>query len=203
MELAVSILEIINRQDMIDKLDNEKVKYLHLDVMDGVFVKNITLPRNDINYKKPVDIHLMTEEVEKYYNYYSNLDIAHITFHCETQNINEKISFLKQKNIKVGLAIKPNTDISLLLPYLTCVDLVLVMSVEPGNGGQAFMHKTYERVNYLKEYRKNNNLKYVIEVDGGINNLVYKQLNCDIAVVGSYITMSNNYTEKINGLVIE
>ncbi len=203
MNLAVSILGIINNQKKIDNLNLEVVKYIHLDVMDGKFVKNIKLPNNDINYHKPVDIHLMAYDIDKYLTYYQNLDINNITFHYEIGNVLNNINLIKSHNIKVGMAINPTTNIESVLPYLDKIDLLLIMSVEPGEGGQTFIDNTIDKINYFDKYRKLNNLNYLIEVDGGITDDVIKKLNTDIIVVGNFITASNNYQDQIVKLVKE
>ena len=110
------------------------------------------------------------------------------------------INYIKNLGIKVGLSIKPNTPIESIIPYLKDIDLVLIMSVEPGMGGQQFITNSIDRINYLKEYRSINNLDYVIEVDGGINDETIKLVNSDISVVGSFITKSDNYQEQVNKL---
>lgn len=203
MNLAVSILGIINDQEKINKLDLDSVKYIHLDVMDGRFVENIKLPDNQIIYHKPVDIHLMAYDIDKYLTYYQNLDINNITFHYEIGDVLNNINLIKSHNIKVGIAINPKTSINEILPYLDKIDLLLIMSVEPGKGGQPFIEDTIDKINYFNDYRKLNNLNYLIEVDGGINDKIIKKLNADIIVVGNYITAANNYQDQIVKLVKE
>ena len=203
MNLAVSILGIIDNQDKINDLNLDSVKYIHLDVMDGKFVDNTKLPSKDIKYPKPVDIHLMTYEIDKYLTYYQDLNINNITFHYEIGDVDNNINLIKSHNIKVGLAINPKTNLEDVLPYLDKIDLLLIMSVEPGLGGQTFMEETIEKINYFNGYRKLNNLNYLIEVDGGITDEVIQKINTDIVVVGNYITGSNNYQDQIEKLVKE
>lgn len=201
--ISVSILGI--KEDKITnykRLDNTNCDFIHLDVMDGKFVENKV--DFDFNYKfnKKVDIHLMVENVEEYINKYKKLNPTYITFHIEVEeDIDKLIKILKENNIKVGISIKPNTDINLLTKYLSYVDLILVMSVEPGRGGQKFIENSVNRINYLKKLRDENNYNYLIEVDGGINNKTISNVeNADIKVVGSYITNSNNFDKTINEL---
>lgn len=201
MELAVSILGIIDEQERINELDIKEVKYLHLDIMDGVFVTNRTLPSNKLLYHKPVDIHLMAYDIKAYLDYYKNLDIAYMTFHYEIGNVINNINLIKSKHIKVGMAINPDTNIEEILPYLDKIDLLLIMSVVPGKGGQPFIEKTVDRINYLTQYRTLNNLSYLIEVDGGINDQIISEINADIVVVGNFITASNDYQNQIAKLV--
>lgn len=201
MELAVSILGVINNQEKIDELAISQFKYFHLDVMDGRFVSNVALPYNNLHYSKPVDIHLMAYDIEKYLTYYRNLDIAFMTFHYEIGNVDHNIDLLKKHNIKVGLAVNPDTNLEEILPYLNKIDLLLIMSVVPGKGGQPFIAETYNRISYIKDYRTQNNLSFLISVDGGINDQIYSKLDTDITVVGNYITSSDNFSKQIEKLV--
>lgn len=195
--IAISILNIKDNKEKIKQMDNLNPDFIHLDIMDGYFVDNkvdlLNLP--ELNSKK--DIHLMVNDVKKYIDIYKQYYPEYITFHLEAvENINEVIKEIKMLNIKVGISIKPNTPIDMLIPYLDEIDLVLVMSVEPGQGGQAFIDSSSDKIRQLCELRKVNNYNYVIEVDGGVN--VYTKDKCegaDILVVGSYITMSDNYQE--------
>lgn len=201
MKISGSILKIKNNQEKINELINSGIDYLHLDVMDGIFVENISLPYNEckkIISKIPLDIHLMVKDPKKYINEFIKLNPKCISFHIETDNINECINIIKEKNILVGMAINPNTNIEKILPYLELIDLVLIMSVEPGYGGQTFINNTLEKINYLNEYRNKNNLKFEIEIDGGINMDNIKKINSDIVVIGSGITDSENYENQVN-----
>ena len=209
MKLSVSILSMKDQFDIkenIKKLNNCNIDFLHIDIMDGKFVKNSTWNCLDVkkilpNNSKPLDIHLMVEDIEKYINDFSILNPKYITFHLEaTDNPIKIIKLIKEKNMGVGISIKPNTDVSKILPYLSLVDLVLVMSVEPGQGGQKFLDNSVEKINYLYQVRNDKNYNYVIEVDGGVNNTTIENCRkCDIVVVGSYIT-KNNYEESIKSL---
>lgn len=201
MKLAVSILGIINDQEKINQLDADVIKYIHLDVMDGVFVANQKQPENSISYPKPIDIHLMAYDIKEYLEYYKNLNIHNVTFHFEIGNVPENIDLIKSYDVKVGMAINPNTNVFDVLPYLDKIDMLLIMSVAPGYGGQVFLDDTIDKINYFEKYRRENNLKYEIEVDGGINDKVIKKLNADIVVVGNYITASDNYNDQIAKLV--
>ena len=209
MKLSVSILSMKDQFDIkenIKKLNNCNIDFLHIDIMDGKFVKNSTWNCLDVknilpNNSKPLDIHLMVEDIEKYINDFSILNPKYITFHLEaTDNPIKIIKLIKEKNMGVGISIKPNTDVSKILPYLSLVDLVLVMSVEPGQGGQKFLDNSVKKINYLYQVRNDKNYNYVIEVDGGVNNTTIENCRkCDIVVVGSYIT-KNNYEESIKSL---
>ena len=184
MKISASFLSIKdNIKENIVKLTNNDIDYLHLDIMDGKFVANKTWNileiKNLINYHKPLDVHLMVKDV------YKVLD-----------DVMAVINYIKKSNIKVGLSIKPNTDISLIIPYLKYIDLVLIMSVEPGLGGQKFIINSVDKIKKLKELKGD----FLIEVDGGINDSTINLVkDADIVVVGSYIT-SGNYEERIKKL---
>lgn len=203
--LAVSILGIKeNTKENIKKLDNLNIDFFHIDIMDGKFVKNKTWEYEEIDKlikttKHKKDIHLMVNDIKKYVDEFSKMNPEIITFHYEaTNNPLEIINYIKNKEIKVGISIKPETKIEKIEKYLDQVDLVLVMSVEPGAGGQKFMDEATSKIDKLYKKRKEKKLNYLIEVDGGINNETkLKVQNADILVVGSYIT-NNKYEEKIN-----
>ena len=208
MELSVSILGIKNEtKEKINELNKLKVDYLHIDVMDGKFVPNKNNDYELLNEslkenKKNLDVHLMVEDVYEYVIKYKELNPSYITFHYEiNDNINRIIKLIKDNNIKVGISIKPSTDVALLIPYLDKIDLVLIMTVEPGFGGQKFIDMS-EKIKDLIQLRKNYNYSFKIEVDGGINNETIKQVeDVDIIVVGSFITSSNDYENQINKLI--
>lgn len=210
MKISASFLSIKDDlKNNILLLDKTNIDYLHLDIMDGVFVPNTTWTSKEINYlidgiTKPLDIHLMVKDVKKYINDFSLFNPTFITFHYEAiDDIMEIINMVKSKKIKVGISIKPETDVSQILEYLPFVDLVLVMSVEPGKGGQSFIKKSKNKIKQLKDLKIDNNFKYLIEVDGGINNKTLKDINeADIIVIGSYIT-SGDYKEKVNKIYKE
>ena len=152
-----------NLKDNIKKLDSTSIDMLHIDIMDGIFVPNRTWNNIEIiellnNTKKNKDVHLMVNDVYKYVDDFKVLKPNNITFHYEAvSNIVETINYIKSLNIKAGMSIKPNTSIDEIKPYLKYLDLVLVMSVEPGRGGQKFLDKSVNKINYLYELRKKNN----------------------------------------------
>lgn len=203
----LSIKEILS--DNIKKLDSSNIDYLHLDIMDNLFVPNKTWSFEEarkllLNTTKPKDVHLMVKDVRKYVDAYALIKPAFITFHVEAvKDTLETINYIKSKKIKVGLSIKPNTSVEQIVPYLPYVDLVLVMSVEPGFGGQAFLNSATDKLAELKKIRAEKKYNYVIEVDGGINDKTIKLVSdADIVVVGSYITNSTNYNEQIASLAV-
>lgn len=213
MKVSTSILSIKgNLSDNIKILDKSGTDYIHLDIMDGNFVTNKTWDYSDIkdilkDISTPVDVHLMVSNLDYYIDNFSKLNPNNITFHLEaTDNINKYINLIREKNIKVGLAIKPNTDINLIIPYLEYLDLVLVMSVEPGAGGQKFIDSSCDRIKLLKEIKELYGYNYIIEVDGGINADTVKLVDAsgaDLVVSGSYITNSDNYKERIDTLKLK
>lgn len=211
MKLSASFLSIKdNIKENIKRLDNTRVDYLHLDIMDGIFVSNSTKPFSEIKElvsgtTKPYDVHLMVSDIKSYIDDYKALNPEYITFHIEVyDNPIDIINYIKSLGIKVGVSIKPNTDIDRLLPFLDKIDLVLVMSVEPGYGGQEFIRNAEDRIDELFEIRKNNNYDFLIEVDGGINDKTIEYCRkADIVVVGSFITNKPDYQYQIDLLKIK
>lgn len=180
------------------------VTMIHLDVMDGKFVLNTTYDANEVEKINKqtnaiLDTHLMinTPETEIMSYILAGSDI--ITFHYEAcKNIKETIKLIKDHGIKCGISVKPNTNINVLDPYLKDLDLVLVMSVEPGFGGQKFMPIALDKIKYLKDIKDKHNFHYLIEVDGGINvntAKLVKDAGCDVIVVGTYLMNSENFHE--------
>ena len=204
LKISTSILASNNRIESIKKLNNTSSDYIHIDTMDGKFVPNTQMPINEIIElekvsTKPLDVHLMVENPEEYIKYLNNKNIEYITIHIEiNKDINKLINIIKSLNYKVGISIKPNTNIDILIPYLDKIDLVLIMSVEPGFGGQQFMPNSLEKAKELRKLNSN----ITIEIDGGIKDTNIKEVKkyVDIAVVGSYITNKDNYQEAINNL---
>ena len=207
MKIAASFLKIKEpKHEEILKLDKENIDLIHVDVMDGIFVeaKNYT-PEEFIylvsNTNHPKDIHLMVSDVKKYVDGFKDSKPLNITFHYEaTTDVGGMINYIKSLGIEVGLSIKPKTEVKEIVEYLKYVDLVLVMSVEPGKGGQKFIEESVTKIEDLYRIREEQNYHYTIEVDGGINNETIKECNkADICVVGSYIT-DGDYKEKIETL---
>jgi ribulose-phosphate 3-epimerase len=172
-------------------------KWLHFDVMDGRFVPNYTYNQAIVAQLKKVskqffDVHLMIENPGKEIAGYANAGADLITFHLEASGEQTKkwIDLVKSFNIQCGISIKPGTDPENLIPYLPEIDLVLVMSVEPGKGGQKFMDTAVDRIRFFDDYRTQHHLNYKIEVDGGINAETIqkvKAVGCDVVVAGSFI----------------
>lgn len=204
MKISTSILSSKDRTKSINKLNKTNTDYIHIDVMDGNFVPNCQMPLTEIlDYEKisekKLDIHLMVNDPIKYIEKLDNKNIEFITFHIEiNKDINEIIKSIKDKGYKVGIAIKPNTNEELLNKYLNKIEMVLVMTVEPGKGGQKFIKEMINKAIYIREKNKN----ILIEMDGGINDETIKDIKdkIDISVVGSYITNKDNYNNAINEL---
>ena len=202
VKVAPSILSA-NFNNLIEEIKSvDNAKYLHIDVMDGKFVPNITIgPLVMKNFKKEInnmvmDVHLMIADPVKYAPEFAKAGADIITFHYEAVKFAEPaIEEIKKIGVKVGISIKPLTDINVLDDLLDKVDLVLIMSVEPGFGGQEFIPSALDKIRYLADKRKEKGYNYLIEVDGGINKETAKlcaEAGVDILVAGSYIFKSNN-----------
>ena len=202
-KVSVSILSSKNVQKDIIKLNSSKADYIHIDVCDGHFVKNRFNPYKTL-YKlypettKRLDVHLMDRKPKKNINRYASLNTEYITVHVEIDKLDKYIDMIKQYGIKVGLAINPETDIELLKPYLHTIDLIIIMSVHPGLGGQEFLEDTPKRVLKIKKMIVEEKVDVKITVDGGVNDEKAKELEfADIIVSGSYVIKSDNYDERI------
>ena len=192
----------------IDSIVNH-VEYLHIDVMDGVFVNNISFGIPVIKSIRPhydivFDTHLMIVNPERYIEAFAKAGADLITFHiestCDPENV---INLIHSKGLKAGISLRPKTNVMDLKPYLDKVELVLVMSVEPGFGGQKFDPNALDKIKWLKEQKTSNNYNYEIEVDGGINDETGRlclEAGADVLVSGSYIFNASDRLERINTL---
>ena len=209
-EVSVSILDcdFNNLNSEIDKVNNININYIHIDIMDGVFVDRNTKKLFDLDKisnlsDKNLDIHLMIENPLDSIDYYININPYLISFHIENNyEISKCINKIKSKGINAGIAINPNTDLNLLNPYLNDIDLVLVMSVFPGKGGQKFIDSTYGRIQKLNNLKDKYDFK--ISIDGGVNNTNSKkllELDSDILVSGSFLMKNSNILNAYKSLL--
>lgn len=208
MKISASILSSKKIDVAVKELSLTDVDYIHVDFIDDTFINGKKIPFRKLKKiskysPKRLDIHLMTSNIKKYIKKFASLNAEYITFHIEaTDKVEELIELIHNYGIHAGLAINPETDIEKVKSYLNDIDLVLIMSVNPGYGGQSFIPETVEKVKTLREYLNKEKLKVLINVDGGINNETSNEVKkyVDIMVSGSYITNSDNFQEKISSL---
>jgi len=208
VELSPSILScnFSNLQKDLDQTTGTDLKMIHIDVMDGIFVPNISFGFKvikDIRDKNDYffDTHAMIVEPIKYIEEFKNSGVDRLTIHYEAcENLDQTIDKIKDNDMEVGLTFKPATDIDLIIPYLEKIDLVLVMSVEPGFGGQTFMEDSVEKIKTLRAYIDENNLDVKIQVDGGIKTTNVEKVidaGADEIVSGSDV-FGKDIKEQIN-----
>lgn len=216
MEISTSVLGVEKENSVKTFYDLEVAgtDYYHIDVMDGKFVKKNTEEKmytftNEIKQISniPLDVHLMVENIKENIDRYLTLKPHIITFHLEACKNEEEaikyIKYLQENGVKVGISIKPNTKTEEIFKFLPYLHLVLVMTVEPGKGGQKLIPETVEKVKELKKHIEENSLDTYIEVDGGVNKetvSLVKEAGADIAVAGSAIISAENYKDAINEL---
>jgi len=216
VEISTSILSVTKGKEAQTFMALEKAKtdYFHIDVMDGKFVENDTYS-NMMEYSSyirrisnlPMDVHLMVEDVKKAIEDFLPVEPNIITFHYEAckskEEVMEIIRYIKDNNCKVGISIKPNTNVEDIYEFLPYVHLVLIMTVEPGKGGQTLLTDMINKIKKLREYVDKNNIEVDIEADGGINLKTapeVKKAGANVLVAGTAILMARDYKEIIDEL---
>ena len=209
--LAPSILggPFSNMERIIKDFDQSDASYIHLDVMDGDFVPNLTFgPKfiSDIRKytNKTFDVHLMINRVDKFLQDYINAGSDIITFHIEVdEDIESNLQYIKSKGLKTGLAIKPNTDWNTITPFIDLIDQALVMTVEPGFGGQSFINNQLLKVKEIKKLSENKSLTLDIGVDGGVDDITGPlciNAGANVLIAGSYLFKQENLINATNEL---
>lgn len=198
----------------IAKVTEAGAHLLHVDVMDGHFVPNLTIGMPVVKAIKgvstlPLDVHLMIDNPEKYIEDFAKAGSDYLTIHVEsTTKVQDCLLQIRKLKMKPGITLRPKTKLDDIQPYLALVDLILIMTVEPGFGGQSFMHDQLEKVSWLKSYREKNQLSYLIEIDGGVNEHTAQlcwEAGADVLVAGSAVFAGEksvaNYRANIQKLL--
>lgn len=209
--IAPSLLaaDFSNLKKDIEMINNSEADWFHLDIMDGVFVPNISFGIPVLESikplaKKPFDVHLMITQPERYIEMFKNAgtDLFNVHYEAST-HLHRTVQTVHAANMKAGVTLNPHTSIAVLEDIVSELDLVLLMSVNPGFGGQKFIQNTYNKVEQLKELILKKNSRALIQVDGGVDNSNAAQLvekGADVLVAGSYVFKSPNPEETIKGL---
>ncbi|MBL0014319.1 MAG: ribulose-phosphate 3-epimerase [Flavobacterium sp.] len=209
--IAPSILaaDFANLQRDIEMINNSEADWFHIDIMDGVFVPNISfgmpvLEAISKHAKKTIDVHLMIIDPDRYIQTFADLGANVLTVHYEACNhLHRTLQAIKAAGMKAGVAINPHTNIDLLEDVINDIDLVCVMSVNPGFGGQSFIENTYNKVSKLKSLISKRNATALIEIDGGVTNKNAAQLvaaGADVLVAGNFVFKASNPTQTIADL---
>ncbi|WP_339607541.1 ribulose-phosphate 3-epimerase [uncultured Roseivirga sp.] len=199
--IAPSVLaaDFANLQRDVEMLNESQADWIHIDIMDGMFVPNISfgLPVCEAIYKhakKPLDVHLMIEQPDRYLEDFRNAGAATITVHYEAcDHLHRTLQVIKSLDCKAGVALNPHTNVQLLEDIICDIDMVCIMSVNPGFGGQKFIENTYKKVRQLKEIIVENDAKTLIEIDGGVNANnapLLMEAGADVLVAGSFVFKS-------------
>ncbi|MCR4581406.1 MAG: ribulose-phosphate 3-epimerase [Bacilli bacterium] len=206
MKTSISITKTKNsREEALKELENTNTEFIHIDMMDGIFVENTQLLSDEVvsltkDLNKKLDIHMMIQDPIPYIRELQSLtNINNITIHEEIGNTEYYIDCIHELGLKAGVAINPDTSVERLLQYLDNLDIVLIMGVFPGKGGQELILDTTRKIQELVELRNKYGLSFEIEFDGGVNADTRKYLDgLDIVVSGSYVCISDNIQERID-----
>lgn len=209
--IAPSVLaaDFANLQRDVEMINNSAADWFHIDIMDGVFVPNISfgmpvLAAINKHAKKTIDVHLMIVDPDRYIETFKNLGADILTVHYEAcTHLHRSLQAIKAAGIKAGVAINPHTNVALLEDVINDIDLVCIMSVNPGFGGQSFIEKTYKKVQQLKEIIVRNNATTLIEIDGGVTDKNAADLvkaGADVLVAGSFVFTAQDPIATIENL---
>jgi len=209
--IAPSVLaaDFANLQRDIEMINSSEADWFHIDIMDGVFVPNISfgMPVLDAinkHAKKTIDVHLMIVDPDRYISTFKKLGADVLTVHYEAStHLHRTLQAIKAEGMKAGVALNPHTNVSLLEDVIKDIDLVCIMSVNPGFGGQSFIENTYKKVQQLKEIIVRNGASTLIEIDGGVTSKNAKQLaeaGADVLVAGSFVFNAENPIQTIADL---
>ncbi len=209
--IAPSVLaaDFANLQRDIEMINNSEADWFHIDIMDGVFVPNISfgmpvLEAISRHAKKTIDVHLMIIDPDRYIKTFADLGANNLTVHLEACNhLHRTLQAIKAEGMKAGVAINPHTNVNLLEDVINDIDLVCIMSVNPGFGGQSFIENTYKKVKQLKEIITRNGASTLIEIDGGVtskNAVQLAEAGADVLVAGNFVFKSENPSQTITDL---